>query len=54
MHEYMMKWENYVAEHYNPETMSREELRELGEIADIMKDMAEYWTAKDHMSMMGK
>jgi hypothetical protein len=46
MKEYIEKWESYVAEHYKPEEMTRCQLEELYKIADIMKDMVEYWRIK--------
>lgn len=49
MLEYMKEWEEYLANTYKPANMTREDLRELYEIADIMKDMSEYWTNKQHM-----
>lgn len=51
MEEYLMKWENYVATHYDPDDMNRCKLDELYKISDIMKDMAEYWTAKMNMGI---
>ena len=51
MKEYIEAWEKYVAENYDPENMTRCKLDELYKIADIMKDMAEYWTKKEEMGM---
>jgi len=51
MDEILKAWEKYVAENYKPEEMTRCKLDELYKIADIMKDMAEYWTYKEQMGM---
>ena len=51
MEEYFKAWEQYVAENYAPEEMSRCKLDELYKIADIMKDMAEYWKIKMEMGV---
>lgn len=49
MEEYFEMWEKYVAENYHPEEMTRCKLDELYKIADVMKDMAEYWKIKMEM-----
>lgn len=46
----MKEWEEYVAKHYSPETMTHTKLEELAMLSDIMKDMAEYWKIKMSMS----
>lgn len=51
MEEYIASWEKYVADNYKPEEMNRCKLEELYKIADIMKDMAEYWHHKEEMGM---
>jgi len=51
MEEYIKEWEEYVAKNYSPEEMTRCKLDELYKIADIMKDMAEYWKTKMEMGV---
>lgn len=46
MEEYLKQWEEYVSTNYNPNEINRCKLEELHKIADIMKDMAEYWSHK--------
>lgn len=54
MEDYLAKWEEYVAENYSPDNMTHCKLDELYKIADIMKDMAEYWNHKQNSDIMGK
>lgn len=51
MEEYFKDWEEYVAQNYDPKEMTRCKLEELYKIADIMKDMSEYWKNKIEMGV---
>jgi len=49
MMEFLEAWERYVTEHYQPNTIDCEELKEMYHIADIMKDFAEYMQIKEQI-----
>lgn len=54
MHKYAHKIGEHIKECYCPSEMNREELKELGEWADIMKDLMEYDLNKSIVEAMEK
>lgn len=54
MHGYAKKIGEHIKENYCPSNMNREELRELGEWTDIMKDLMEFDMNKHIVEAMEK